>query len=64
VARYSLCARNEEKYEMHVFVICEEPQRRREEFLNNTWLYVTEDTADKKIITCKMITELNLGKFL
>jgi len=35
------------------------------QFYNDRWLYLNEETAHKKVVSCTKITELkNLGRFL
>jgi hypothetical protein len=54
--RCPLC--NEVENVAHMLLKCEEAQKRREQFLNNKWLHINEETACKNIISCKNITEL------
>jgi hypothetical protein len=41
---------------------CDEAKRRTEQFLDNKWLYINEETACKIIISCKNITEFKKKK--
>jgi hypothetical protein len=36
---------------------CNETRRRKEKIVHNKWLYINEEEACKKIISCNKITE-------
>lgn len=56
---------NEEDYQIEIFLNYKETQSWKEQFYNDRWLHMNEETAHKKVITCTKITELkNLGIFL
>ena len=50
---------------MNIFLKYEDIQRRKENFMENTWLQIWEEIPHKKTVSCTKVTEFkNVGKFL
>jgi hypothetical protein len=57
--RCTLC--NEEE----IYTKYKETQSWKEQFFNDKWLYINEETTHKRVISCTKITKLKyLGRFL
>jgi hypothetical protein len=48
--------RNQNENMAHNFVKYDRTQTSKEKFLDNEWLHINEETANKKIISCDKMT--------